>query len=59
MNVDVSVDTSGPTPTITAPTDTQNGAFDVTIDFGEDVSNFVVGDLDCSGCDEGFKLAIR
>ena len=40
MSVDVSVDTSGPTPTITAPTDTQNGEFDVTIDFGEDVTGF-------------------
>ena len=40
MNVDVSVDTSGPTPTITAPTDTQNGPFDVTIDFGENVRDF-------------------
>ena len=40
MNVDVSVDTEGATPTITAPTDTQNGAFDVTIDFGEDVTGF-------------------
>ena len=49
MNVDVSVDTEGPTPTITAPTDTQNGAFDVMIDFGEDVTGFAVGDLDVMG----------
>ena len=48
-NVDVSVDTSGPTPTITAPMMPQNGAFDVTIDFGEDVSNFAVGDLTVVG----------
>ena len=40
MNVDVSVDTSGPTPTITAPMTTQNGNFAVTIDFDEDVSGF-------------------
>ena len=49
MNVDVAVDTEGATPTITAPTDTQNGPFDVTIDFGEDVSNFLVGDLTVVG----------
>ena len=49
MNVDVSVDTEGPTPTITAPMDTQNGPFDVTIDFGEDVMGFAVGDLDVMG----------
>ena len=45
MNVDVSVDTSGPTPTITAPTDTQNGNFAVTIDFDEDVSGFTPSDV--------------
>ena len=45
MNVDVSVDTSGPTPTITAPTDTQNGPFDVTIDFGENVRDFTRSDV--------------
>ena len=45
MNVDVSVDMSGPTPTITAPTDTQNGPFDVTIDFGENVRDFTRSDV--------------
>ena len=45
MNVDVSVDMSGPTPTITAPTDTQNGEFDVTIDFGENVRDFTRSDV--------------
>ena len=49
MNVDVSVDTEGPTPTITAPMDTQNGPFDVTIDFGEGVTGFAVGDLTVAG----------
>ena len=49
MNVDVSVDTEGPTPTITAPGDPQNTAFDVTIDFGESVTGFAVGDLDVMG----------
>ena len=49
MNVDVSVDTEGPTPTITAPMDTQNGPFDVMIDFGENVTGFAVGDLDVMG----------
>ena len=55
MNVDVSVDTSGPTPTITAPTDTQNGAFDVTIDFGESVTGFVKSEITCRRCDEGLQ----
>ena len=58
-NVDVSVDTEGATPTITAPMMPQNGPFDVTIDFGEDVSGFVVSELDVVGVDEGYKLAIR
>ena len=43
-----------PTATITTPTmDPQNGPFDVTIDFGEPVSDFVVGDLNVVACDEG------
>ena len=50
-SVDVLVDTSGPTPTITAPTDTQNGAFDVTIDFGEDVTGFYTEWCHCHECD--------
>ena len=42
----VQIDTIAPTATITTPTmDPQNGPFDVTIDFGEPVSDFVVGDL--------------
>ena len=46
----VQIDTIAPTATITAPTmDPQNGAFDVTIDFGESVSGFVVGDLNVVG----------
>ena len=48
-NVDVSVDTSGPTPTITAPTDTQNGPFDVTIDFGESVTGFMKSEITLGG----------
>jgi len=41
----VTIDVDAPTPTITVPTALQNGAFDVTVDFGEDVTGFVVGDL--------------
>ena len=45
----IHIDTIAPTPTIAAPTTPQNGAFDVTIDFGEPVSDFVVGDLVVGG----------
>ena len=45
----IHIDTIAPTPTIAAPTTPQNGAFDVTIDFGEPVSDFVVGDLAVGG----------
>ena len=45
----IHIDTIAPTPTIAAPTTPQNGAFDVTIDFGESVSGFVVGDLNVVG----------
>ena len=48
-DVDVSVDTEAPTPTITAPTTTQNGPFDVTVDFGENVTGFTAGDLTSAG----------
>ena len=48
-NVDVTVDTEAPTPTITGPTTPQNGAFDVTIDFGEDVTGFVKSDITVGG----------
>ena len=44
-HIDVSVDTSGPTPTITAPMTPQNGPFDVTIDFGENVRDFTRSDV--------------
>ena len=45
----IRIDTIAPTPTITAPTTPQNGDFDVEVDFGEPVSNFVVGDLTVTG----------
>ncbi len=45
----IRIDTIAPTPTITAPTMDQNGDFDVEVDFGEPVSNFVVGDLTVTG----------
>ena len=48
-NVDVSVDTAGPTPTITAPMNTQNGPFDVTIDFGESVTGFTKSEITLGG----------
>ena len=41
----VTIDVDAPAPTITVPTTPQNGPFDVTVDFGEDVTGFVVGDL--------------
>ena len=47
-NVDVTVDTEGPTPTITA-TSPQNGAFNATIDFGETVTGFVKADVTVGG----------
>ena len=52
MNVDVSVDTSGPTPTITAPMTTQNGPFDVTIDFGENVRGFTRTGVDVTNANK-------
>ena len=45
----VTIDKDPPMPTITAPTTDQKDAFDVTIDFGEDVTGFVVGDLTVAG----------
>ena len=45
----VHIDTIAPTPTITGPTTPQNGAFDVTIDFGEPVSAFLVSELTVTG----------
>ena len=48
-DVDVSVDTEAPTPTITAPTTPQNGPFDVTVDFGENVVGFAKGDVTVGG----------
>ena len=45
VDLTVTVDNQKPTATITAPTTPQNGDFDVTIDFGENVNGFVVGDL--------------
>ena len=40
-----SAEADRPTVTITPPTSPQNGPFDVTVDFSEDVTGFVVGDL--------------
>ena len=54
MNVDVSVDTSGPTPTITAPGDPQNTAFDVTIDFGESVTGFMKSNISLGGAAKAY-----
>ena len=51
-HIDVTVDTRGPTPTITPPMGPQNGAFEVTIDFGEDVTGFTVADLDVTGANK-------
>ena len=48
-NVDVSVDTEAPTPTITAPTTPQNDTFDVRINFGESVTGFVKNDITLGG----------
>ncbi len=48
----IHIDTIAPTPTITAPTTDQNGDFDVEVDFGEPVSNFVVGDLTVAGANK-------
>ena len=48
-NIPIGRDTIRPTPTITAPTTPQNGAFDVTVDFGENVTGFTAGDLTSSG----------
>ena len=48
----IRIDTIAPTPTITAPTTPQNGDFDVEVDFGEPVSNFVVGDLTVTGANK-------
>ncbi|MDE2797451.1 MAG: Ig-like domain-containing protein, partial [Gemmatimonadota bacterium] len=45
----VTIDKDPPMPTITAPTTDQKDAFDLTIDFGEDVTGFVVGDLTVAG----------
>ena len=47
--VTVSVDTTAPGVTVSVPSGTQNGAFDVTITFTEAVSNFVGSDVSLSG----------
>ena len=41
----VLADLDAPTVSITGPTDTQNGAFDATITFSEDVTGFEQGDI--------------
>ena len=41
----VQADLDPPTVTITGPTDEQNGAFDVTIAFSEDVTGFGLDDV--------------
>lgn len=51
-NVDVSVDTEGPTVTISAPTTDQNGAFDVTFTFSEAVTGFTTGDVTVSNANK-------
>ena len=45
----IHIDTIAPTPTITAPTPPLNGPFDVTVDFGENVTGFTADDLTPSG----------
>ena len=46
----VPVDLVPPTVALSnVPTDVQNGAFDITITFSEDVSDFVAGDIDLTG----------
>ena len=44
-NVDVTVDAEDPTVMITAPTATQNGAFDATFTFNEAVTGFTPSDV--------------
>ncbi len=41
----VNADVDAPTVTITGPTDTQKGPFDITITFSEDVTGFEKGDI--------------
>ena len=48
-NVTVSVDTTAPGVTVSVPSGTQMGAFDVTITFTETVSGFVGSDVSLSG----------
>ena len=45
----VTADVDRPAVTISAPSDTQNGAFDATITFSEAVSDFVQTDISLSG----------
>ena len=45
----VTIDVDAPTVSITVPSDAQNAAFDVTITFGEAVSDFVQADLTITG----------
>ena len=45
----VAIDTKSPTVTITGPTTTQSGEFDVTITFTESVSGFVSSDVSLTG----------
>ena len=47
--VTVSVDTTAPSVTVSVPSGTQNGAFNVTITFTESVSNFVQSDVSLRG----------
>ena len=48
-SVTVSVDTTAPGVTVSVPSGTQNGAFNVTITFTESVSNFVQSDVSLRG----------
>ena len=45
QTIQVTVDTTAPTPTITGPTSPQNAAFTVTINFDEPVTGFTQEDL--------------
>ena len=45
----VQVDVTAPTVHITVPSDPQNGAFGVTVEFSESVTGFVQGDISLSG----------
>ncbi|MGV6852641.1 MAG: Ig-like domain-containing protein, partial [bacterium] len=45
MQYSVQADVTAPTPVIAGPAATQNGAFAITVDFGEAVTGFALGDV--------------